>query len=109
MEVFFMNQQNVFLVSVENEKLMQVDYAGRPVKEIGVTMSQYQDALKVIAGYKEKLVEAGILKKEKTMQEIQEEQTQILKALMDRIDNLEKKKDENESKPNTSNAEELVA
>ncbi len=104
-----MNQQNVFLVSVENEKLMQVDYAGRPVKEIGVTMSQYQDALKVIAGYKEKLVEAGILKKEKTMQEIQEEQTQILKALMDRIDNLEKKKDENESKPNTSNAEELVA
>lgn len=104
-----MNQQNVFLVSVENEKLMQVDYAGRPVKEIGVTMSQYQDALKVIAGYKEKLVEAGILKKEKTMQEIQEEQTQILKALMERIDNLEKKKDENESKPNTSDVEELVA
>lgn len=104
-----MNQPNVFLVSVENEKLMQVDYAGRPVKEIGVTMAQYQDALKVIAGYKDKLVEAGILKKEKTMQEIQEEQTQILKALMDRIDNLEKKRNENESKLNTSDVEELVA
>ena len=104
-----MNQQNFFLVSVENEKLMQVDYAGRPIKEIGVTIAQYQDALKVIAGYKEKLVEAGILKKEKTMQEIQEEQTQILKALMERIDNLEKKKDENEFKPNTSDVEELVA
>ena len=104
-----MNQQNFFLVSVENEKLMQVDYAGRPIKEIGVTIAQYQDALKVIAGYKEKLVEAGILKKEKTMQEIQEEQTQILKALMERIDNLEKKEDENEFKPNTSDVEELVA
>lgn len=60
-----MQPQNTFICAVENEKIMQIDYAGRPVKEVGVTSAQYQEALKVIAGYKEKLIEAGILKKEK--------------------------------------------
>ena len=64
---------------------MQIDYSGRPVKEIGVTIQQYQDALKVIQGYKDQLIKAGILKKEKTVQEIQEEQTAMIKALSEQI------------------------
>lgn len=97
-----MQPQNTFICAVENEKIMQIDYAGRPVKEVGVTSAQYQEALKVIAGYKEKLIEAGILKKEKTVQELQEEQNEMLKALLGKVETLEKKVNEYEHRLDTS-------
>lgn len=97
-----MQPQNTFICSVENEKIMQLDYAGRPVKEMGVTTAQYQEALKVIAGYKDKLIEAGILKKEKTVQELQEEQNEMLKALLGKVDMLEKKVNEYEHRTTAS-------
>lgn len=87
-----MNPQNIIMCTQENEKLMQIDYSGRPVKEIGVTIQQYNEALKVIQGYKDQLIKAGILKKEKTVQELQEEQNEMLRQLINRIDKLEKER-----------------
>lgn len=84
-------QSAPLLCCIENEKIMQLDYAGRPVKEVGVTAAQYQEALKVIQSYKDKLIEAGILKKEKSPQELQEETNNMLKSLIDKVNNLEKK------------------
>ena len=100
--------QSPMICLVENEKIMQVDYAGRPVKEIGVTMVQYQEALKVVAGYKEKLVEAGILKKEKTVQELQEEQMAMMQTIMKEVNNLKEQVNKYESRGNTSDIEELL-
>lgn len=104
-----MQPQSPMICLVENEKIMQIDYAGRPVKEIGVTMSQYQEALKVVAGYKEKLVEAGILKKEKTTQELHEEQMKAIQALLSKVDTLEKKVNEYEHRNDTAVTEEVVS
>ena len=104
------NQQNPLICLIENEKIMQIDYAGRPVKEIGVTSAQYQEALKVVAGYKEKLVEAGILKKEKTPQELHEEQMCAIQALLAKVDTLEKKVKSYETRnDNTASSEVLSA
>lgn len=98
------SRQNIILSTVENEKIMQVDYSGRAVKEIGVTIQQYQEALKVIQGYKDQLIKAGILKKEKTVQELQEEQNEMLRQVLARLEKLEKER-ENEPKLDTSTGE----
>lgn len=104
----FLHQPSIFMSAIENEKIMQIDYAGRPVKEIGVTMAQYQEALKVVAGYKEKLVEAGILKKEKTVQELQEEQMAMMQTIMKEVNDLKEQMNKYESRGNTSDIEELL-
>lgn len=90
-------QQNPLLVVVEDDKIMQIDYAGRPVKEIGRTTAQYTEALKVIDGYKQKLIEAGIIQKEKTPAELQAETNAMIQTLISKVQELEEKvnKDEN--------------
>lgn len=86
-----MNQFNyTMLCAVDNEKIYQVDQYGR--KEIGVLMKHYTDTMELLKKFQEKseeykkmLEDAGILKKEKTVQEIQEEQTAMIKALSEQI------------------------
>ena len=87
-----LNPQNIIMCTQENEKLMQVDYSGRAVKEVGVTIQQYNEALKVIQGYKDQLIKAGIIKKEKTVQELQEEQNEMLRQVLNRLEKLEKER-----------------
>ncbi len=98
-----MNPQ-IIMCTQENEKLMQIDYSGRPVKEVGVTIQQYNEALKVIQGYKDQLIKAGILKKEKTVQELQEEQNEMLRQVLSRLEKLEKER-ANESQLDTKHSE----
>ena len=90
-----MNQFNyTMLCAVDNEKIYQVDQYGR--KEIGVTSKIYTDTLELLKKFQEKseqykkmLEDAGILKKEKSVQEIQEEQTAMIKALSEQIAKLQ--------------------
>ena len=90
-----MNQFNyTMLCAVDNEKIYQVDQYGR--KEIGVLMKHYTDTMELLKKFQEKseeykkmLEDAGILKKEKSVQEIQEEQTAMIKALSEQIAKLQ--------------------
>lgn len=90
-----MNQfQYTMLAAIENEKIYQVDQFGR--KEIGVISKHYNDTMELLKKFQEKseqykkmLEDAGILKKEKTVQEIQEEQTAMIKALSEQIAKLQ--------------------
>lgn len=90
-----MNQFNyTMLCAVDNEKIYQVDQYGR--KEIGVLMKHYTDTMELLKKFQEKseqykkmLEDAGILKKEKTVQEIQEQQTAMIKALSEQIAKLQ--------------------
>ena len=90
-----MNQFNyTMLCAVDNEKIYQVDQYGR--KEIGVLMKHYTDTMELLKKFQEKseqykkmLEDAGILKKEKTVQEIQEEPTAMIKALSEQIAKLQ--------------------
>lgn len=90
-----MNQfQYTMLAAIENEKIYQVDQFGR--KEIGVISKHYNDTMELLKQFQQKseeyrkmLEDAGILKKEKTVQEIQEEQTAMIKALSEQIAKLQ--------------------
>ena len=86
--------QYTMLAAIDNDKIYQVDQMGR--KEIGVTSKVYTDTLELLKKFQEKseqykkmLEDAGILKKEKTVQEIQEEQTAMIKALSEQIAKLQ--------------------
>jgi len=109
-----MNNFNyTMLCALENEKIYQVDQFGR--KEIGVIMKHYTDTMELLKKfqdkceqYKKMLEEAGILKKEKTVQEIQEEQTAMIKALTEQIAELKaevKHNGEHTTKPNKATTE----
>ena len=90
-----MNQfQYTMLCAIDNEKIYQVDQFGR--KEIGVISKHYTDTMELLKKFQEKseqykkmLEDAGILKKEKTVQEIQEEQTAMIKSLSEQIAQLQ--------------------
>ena len=90
-----MNQfQYTMLAAIENEKIYQVDQFGR--KEIGVIAKHYNDTMELLKKFQEKseqykkmLEDAGLIKKEKTVQEIQEEQTAMIKALSEQIAKLQ--------------------
>jgi len=113
-----MNNFNyTMLCALENEKIYQVDQFGR--KEIGVIMKHYTDTMELLKKfqdkceqYKKMLEEAGILKKEKTVQEIQEEQTAMIKALTEQIAELKaevKHNGEHTTKPNKATTEQQPA
>lgn len=108
-----MNQFNyTMLCAIDNEKIYQVDQFGR--KEIGVIMKHYTDTMELLKKFQEKseqykkmLEDAGILKKEKTVQEVQEEQTAMIKELMAQVQALKAEVKHNEqstTEPNKTNA-----
>lgn len=104
-----MQNQGPMLCAVENEKIMQLDYAGRPVKQMGVVTSQYEEAIKLISGYKEKLIEAGILKKEKTPQELHDEQMAMMQSLLNKVNSLEEKVNKYEHREDDTDSKSDVA
>lgn len=88
------NFQYTMLCAVDNEKIYQVDQYGR--KEIGVLMKHYTDTMELLKKFQEKseqykkmLEDAGLIEKEKTVQEIQKEQTAMIKALSEQIAKLQ--------------------
>jgi len=102
-----MNQfQYTMLCAIDNEKIYQVDQFGR--KEIGVISKHYTDTMELLKKFQEKseqykkmLEDAGILKKEKTVQEIQEEQTAMIKALSEQIAKLQSEVKHHGEQPST--------
>lgn len=103
--------QYTMLAAIDSDKIYQVDQMGR--KEIGVTNKIYTDTLELLKKFQEKseqykkmLEDAGIIKKEKTVQEIQEEQTAMIKALSEQIAQLkaEVKHEQSSTKSNKTDA-----
>lgn len=83
--------RNIMLCAVEGDKIVQVDYMGNSVQIIGATQKLYEGALKMASEYRDKLIEAGILQKEKTPQEIQQEQSDMIKQLLGKVNDLEER------------------
>lgn len=107
------NYQNMMLCSIDKEKINQVGAGGQQIKEVGVTIDEYnrvceelKRAIGTLEDYRKKLIEAGILKKEKTPQEMYEEQMATMKQIMQEMKELKQWKAENEHKlSNTDNTE----
>lgn len=107
------NYQNMMLCSIENDKIKQVGAGGQTIKEIGVTIEAYsrletelKKAMGTLEDYREKLIEAGILKKEKTPQEMYEEQMAAFNTIMSQFKTLNERIDKYEHElPTTNNSE----
>lgn len=85
--------QNLMYCTVEDNTILQCNY-GQPFKKIGVTMEKYNDALKLINEYRNKLIELGVIEKEKSPEELQKETNALLIKLNDRINNMEEQLNE---------------
>ena len=96
--------QNLMYCTVEDNTILQCNY-GQPFKKIGVTMEKYNDALKLINEYRNKLIELGVIEKEKSPEELQKETNALLIKLNDRINSMEEQL--NEYKKSSSNSERL--
>ena len=57
--------QNMMYCTIEDNTILQCNY-GQPLKKIGVTMEKYNDALNLLSEYRNKLIELGVIEKEKT-------------------------------------------
>lgn len=98
--------QNIMYCTVEDNTILQCNY-GQPFKKIGVTMEKYNDALKLINEYRNKLIELGVIEKEKTPEELQKETNALLLKLNERMNSMEEQL--NEYKKSGTNREQLSA
>lgn len=71
---------------VENGEIYQVSFNGR--QKIGVTQQAYDELMQIANEYKNVLIEKGIIEKEKTPEEIQLENQQMMANMLEIINNL---------------------
>lgn len=69
---------------VENGNIIHVDYLGNK-KVIGVTTETYNELEKISTEYYNKLVELGVIVPPKTPEQIQQEQMQMMAAMMEQM------------------------
>ena len=80
--------QNMMYCTIEDNVILQCNY-GQPLKKIGVTMEKYNDALNLVNEYRNKLIELGVIEKEKTPEDLQRETNALLLKLNQRMDTME--------------------
>lgn len=73
MENYYQNNQN-FICFIQNGKIY--NYSGQ---QVGVTTEEYNKAIDTAKGFQQKLIDAGILVKPKTPEEINQELQETLK------------------------------
>lgn len=109
MQQNFCQMQAPMLCCIQNNKIVQVDGYNRVIRELGVTGEQYEEALKVAMGYKEKLEDAGLLKKPKTPQELHDEQMAMMQSLMREVNILKEQVNKNEHRDDKTPTTEVVS
>lgn len=80
---------NIFTCAVDGNNIFQTDYMGNRIGVLGVSTSAYNELKKICDQYYDKLVELGVLQKEKTPQEIAEEQRKIMSDMMIQMKSLQ--------------------
>ena len=76
-----MQQPQQFLAQLEGVSIYQVNgfaFGGGARTQVGVTLQAYNELKQMCQQYYDKLVEVGVIQKEKTPAEIQAEQTQMI-------------------------------
>lgn len=96
--------QNIMYCTIEDNTILQCNY-GQPFKKIGVTIEKYNDALKLINEYRNKLIDLGVIEKEKTPEELQKETNALLLKLNERMNSMEEQL--NEYKKSSTNSEQF--
>lgn len=88
--------------SIDGDNIISTDFYGNK-QIVGVTQKKYQETLDLLNTYYNKLVEVGVIQKEKTPEEIANEQKEMMSAMIiqmknmqEALDNLQKKNLEKE-------------
>lgn len=93
---------------IEGDNIMSSDFYGNKTL-IGVTMKKYQETLDLLNNYYNKLIELGVIEKEKTPEEIAKEQQDMIKTMMIQMQHMQEKIDclneQNRIKKETSHDE----
>lgn len=99
------NMNNTVICSIEDNAIIQVGSYGNPPKKIGITLNKYEELLSLLDQYRNKLIELGVIEKEKTPEELQKENQALLSAILKRLDNLEKEKEDEHKEFDTARTE----
>lgn len=88
--------------SIDGDNIISTDFYGNK-QIVGVTQKKYQETLDLLNSYYNKLVEVGVIQKEKTAEEIASEQKEMMSAMIlqmknmqETLDNLQRKNLERE-------------
>lgn len=84
-------QPQQFLAQLEGTNIYQVNgfaFGGGNRAQVGVTLQAYNELKQMCQQYYDKLVEVGVIQKEKTPAEIQAEQTQMIASMLDVVKDL---------------------
>lgn len=78
--------------TIEGDNILSSDFYGNKTL-IGVTIKKYQETLDLLNTYYNKLVELGVIEKEKTPEEVAKEQQEMIKAMMLQMQHMQEKID----------------
>lgn len=76
---------NIMSCYTDGDNIFQTDYMGNKVGSIGVTNKRYLELKEICDKYYDKLVELGAIKKEKTPEELAQEQTEMMTKMMEQM------------------------
>lgn len=99
--MYYQNQtmvSNVISCVLEEDKIFQTDYLNGNKTQIGVSLDEYNQKIETLDIYYNKLVELGVIEIEKTPEQIQKENQELINKLLIKIENLEKKVDDTNGK-----------
>lgn len=90
---------NYFGGSIEGDNIISTDFYGNK-QVVGVTTKKHQETLDLLNTYYNKLVDLGVIEKEKSPEELVSEQNKMMqemfaqmKAMQEKLDSLQNEKD----------------
>ena len=81
---------NFFGGTIEGDNILTTDFYGNK-QLIGVTTKKHQETLDLLNKYYNKLVELGVIEKEKTPEDIAKEQQQMMQLMMQQMKDMQDK------------------
>lgn len=103
---------NYFGGSIEGDNIISTDFYGNK-QIVGVTTKKHQETVELLNSYYNKLVDMGVIEKEKTPEDIAKEQQQMMQTMMLQMQTMQQalnelqqnktKGEEHEHQPNIKN------
>jgi hypothetical protein len=83
---------NYFGGYIDDENIVSADFYGNK-QIVGVTMKKYNETMDLLNSYYNKLVELGVIEKEKTPEDIAKEQQELMQSMMKQLQTMQEKID----------------
>lgn len=74
--------------TIEGDNILSSDFYGNKTV-VGVTLKKYEDTLNLLNLYYDKLVDLGVIEKEKTPEDIAKEQQEMMKQMMEKMQEMQ--------------------